>query len=114
LKSSAYKLASFLQILIEKAKPFFKKPRIISAFLFNIDVETMIRNDWTRDEIQALYDQPLMDLLFQAQQIHREHLMPIPYRSAPYSLLKPVVVRKTVNTVPSLPITIQIWKLKKE
>lgn len=33
----------------------------------------MMRNDWTREEIQALYDQPFLDLVFQAQQVHREH-----------------------------------------
>ena len=32
-----------------------------------------IRNDWSRAEIQALYEQPLLDLLFQAQQLHRQH-----------------------------------------
>ena len=29
------------------------------------------RHDWTRSEIQGLLDQPLMDLLWQAQQVHR-------------------------------------------
>ena len=29
------------------------------------------RHDWTRAEIQALLDQPLMDLLWHAQQVHR-------------------------------------------
>lgn len=33
----------------------------------------VVRNDWSREEIQALYQQPLMDLVFQAQQVHREH-----------------------------------------
>ncbi|WP_151766014.1 biotin synthase BioB [Acinetobacter colistiniresistens] len=32
-----------------------------------------IRNDWSRVEIQALYEQPLLDLLFQAQQLHRQY-----------------------------------------
>ena len=32
-----------------------------------------VRNDWTRDEIQALYEQPFLDLVFEAQQTHREH-----------------------------------------
>ncbi|MDY6450915.1 biotin synthase BioB [Acinetobacter faecalis] len=32
-----------------------------------------IRNDWTRDEIQELYNQPFLDLVFQAQQIHRQN-----------------------------------------
>jgi len=33
----------------------------------------MIRNDWTRDEIAGLFDMPLMDLLFEAQSVHRRH-----------------------------------------
>ena len=36
----------------------------------------MIRTDWTRDEIAALFDLPLMDLLWQAQQTHRRHHAP--------------------------------------
>lgn len=32
-----------------------------------------IRNDWSRAEIETLYQQPLMDLLFQAQQVHRQY-----------------------------------------
>ncbi|MCM1958803.1 biotin synthase BioB [Acinetobacter modestus] len=35
-----------------------------------------LRNDWTRDEIQALYDQPFLDLVFEAQSVHREHFQP--------------------------------------
>lgn len=31
----------------------------------------VIRHDWTFAEVQSLYDQPFMDLLWQAQQIHR-------------------------------------------
>ena len=33
----------------------------------------MIRTDWTRDEIQAIYEQPFMDLLLQAQTVHRKY-----------------------------------------
>ena len=33
-----------------------------------------VRTDWTREEIQALYEQPFLDLVFQAQQQHRQHL----------------------------------------
>ncbi|NIE97056.1 biotin synthase BioB [Acinetobacter sp. Tr-809] len=32
-----------------------------------------IRNDWSRAEIQAVYEQPLLDLLSQAQQLHRQY-----------------------------------------
>jgi biotin synthase len=31
-----------------------------------------IRHDWTREEIGAIYRQPLMDLVYRAQQVHRE------------------------------------------
>lgn len=34
------------------------------------------RHDWTRDEVLALFRQPLMDLLFQAQSVHRQHFDP--------------------------------------
>ena len=34
------------------------------------------KNDWTRDEIAALFDLPFTELLFQAQTIHREHHAP--------------------------------------
>ena len=32
-----------------------------------------IRNDWARDEVEALFEQPLNDLLFTAQTIHRRY-----------------------------------------
>ncbi|WP_366522394.1 biotin synthase BioB [Flagellatimonas centrodinii] len=35
-----------------------------------------VRHDWTRDEVQALFDLPFNDLLFQAQTIHRAHFDP--------------------------------------
>ena len=31
-----------------------------------------MRTDWTRPEISAIYNQPLLDLLLQAQKVHRE------------------------------------------
>ncbi len=32
-----------------------------------------VRNDWTREEIQQLYEQPFLDLVFEAQRVHRQH-----------------------------------------
>lgn len=32
-----------------------------------------VRNDWTRNEILSLYEQPFLDLVFEAQRVHREH-----------------------------------------
>lgn len=39
-------------------------------------LETTIRTDWIREEADALYNQPLNDLLFQAHSIHREYFDP--------------------------------------
>jgi biotin synthase len=36
----------------------------------------LIRNDWTRDEIRALFDLPFPELMFEAQRIHRMHFDP--------------------------------------
>lgn len=33
-------------------------------------------NDWTTQQVQALFTQPFNDLLFQAQSVHREHFDP--------------------------------------
>src|SRR5579862_6660139 len=35
--------------------------------------KTILRHDWTIEEIEAVYTAPLLDLVFQAQTIHREH-----------------------------------------
>lgn len=36
----------------------------------------MIRNDWTRDEIAALFDLPFTELVFRAAEVHRAHHAP--------------------------------------
>ena len=36
----------------------------------------MTRNDWTRDEIAALFELPFTELVFQAQTVHRQHHAP--------------------------------------
>lgn len=37
---------------------------------------TQIRNNWTYEEVYTLYHQPFMDLVLQAQHIHRENFEP--------------------------------------
>ena len=37
---------------------------------------SVIRHDWSREEILALFDLPFNDLLFRAQSVHREHFDP--------------------------------------
>src|SRR5438477_2230262 len=36
----------------------------------------LLRHDWTLSEIEAIYTAPLLDLVFKAQSIHREHHVP--------------------------------------
>jgi biotin synthase len=38
--------------------------------------ETILRHDWPQDEIEALFDLPFMDLLYQAQGVHRSQFDP--------------------------------------
>lgn len=38
--------------------------------------EVRVRNDWTRDEVEALFSLPFNDLMFKAQQIHRCYFDP--------------------------------------
>ena len=38
--------------------------------------KTLIRNDWTKEEVITLLTQPFNDLIFEAQQTHREHFDP--------------------------------------
>ncbi|MEO0034029.1 MAG: biotin synthase [Pseudomonadota bacterium] len=35
-----------------------------------------LRHDWTKDEVEALFASPFIDLLFQAQTVHRAHFDP--------------------------------------
>ena len=37
---------------------------------------SQLRHDWTLDEIEAIYTTPLLELIFQAQLVHREHHRP--------------------------------------
>ena len=51
-----------------------------SAQTVNIDKEVspsvMIRNDWIREEVEELFNRPLVELLYQAQTLHRQCFNP--------------------------------------
>lgn len=38
--------------------------------------KTKVRNNWTKEEIQAIYDLPLMELVYRAASVHREYHNP--------------------------------------
>jgi len=39
-------------------------------------VPTIVRNDWSKEEIAELFDRSLLDLVFDAARVHREHFNP--------------------------------------
>lgn len=41
-----------------------------------VNLSDLVRHDWSRDEILALFALPFNDLLFQAQTVHRRHFNP--------------------------------------
>jgi len=41
-----------------------------------LPTSTGVRNDWTPVEVTQLFDLPLMELLFRAQSVHRQHFNP--------------------------------------
>ncbi len=40
------------------------------------DVSGIVRHDWTRDEVRALFALPFPELIFRAQSVHRRHFDP--------------------------------------
>ena len=36
----------------------------------------MVRNNWTREEVEKIYNQPFLDLVYQAATVHRENFDP--------------------------------------
>ena len=38
---------------------------------------TIVRTDWTREEIQQIYDMPFMNLMYKAARVHRQSFNPL-------------------------------------
>ncbi|WP_019988249.1 biotin synthase BioB [Rudanella lutea] len=45
----------------------------MTSNLPTLDVAQELRNDWTRDEIGAIYNSPVLDLIYRAATVHRQH-----------------------------------------
>ncbi|KAI8854162.1 hypothetical protein BC829DRAFT_424530 [Chytridium lagenaria] len=48
-------------------------PISAAALAAQTSASGVIRTDWSRSEVQAIYDSPIMDLLFYSAQVHRSH-----------------------------------------
>lgn len=54
---------------------------------------------WTMSQVNELFNKPLIDLLFEAQQIHRQHFDPRQVQVSTCCRSKPAPARKIVNIV---------------
>jgi biotin synthase len=58
-----------------------------------------IRHNWTKEEIIAIYNKPMMDLLYEAATIHREHHDPNVVQVSTLLSIKLAVVQKIVTVL---------------
>ena len=65
-----------------------------------------IRHNWTPEEIIAIYNRPLMDLLYEAATVHRKYHDPNTVQVSTLLSLRLEVARRTVATAHSRHATI--------
>jgi biotin synthase len=58
------------EICVKKSKQSFEE---LNLKILKITSMSVIKHNWTTPEIIAIYNKPMMDLLFEAASIHREH-----------------------------------------
>ncbi len=68
----------------------------------------MIRNDWTLEEIQEIYNMPFLELVYRAATVHRTFNESNEVQVCTLLSIKTGGVRKIVPIVPRLPVTIQM------
>ncbi len=69
-----------------------------------------IRHNWTVEEVQALFEKPFMDLLFEAQLVHREYHPANEVQVSTLLSIKTGACPKTANTALRAPTTAQTLK----
>lgn len=62
-------------------------------------ISQSIRNDWTKEEVENLYHQPLLELVYQAATVHRTWHNPKEVQICTLLSVKQAVVQKIVLTV---------------
>ncbi|KAL3664623.1 hypothetical protein V7S43_010372 [Phytophthora oleae] len=50
--------------------------QVASVSLTVPGLSSEVRHDWTKDEVQAIFDQPLLELVYKAATVHRMHFDP--------------------------------------
>jgi len=83
---------------------------LITFGAIKIALMSITKHNWTKEEIIAIYNKPLMDLLYEAATIHREHHDPNVVQVSTLLSIKQVVVPKIVGIVHKLLVIIPILK----
>lgn len=65
---------------------------------------------WTVGQALALFDKPLLELLFEAQQVHRQHFDPRQVQVSTLLSIKTGACRKIVNIARKAPAIKPVWK----
>ena len=68
------------------------------------------RPRWTLSQVTELFEKPLLDLLFEAQQVHRQHFDPRQVQVSTCCRLRPELVRKIANIARKARATKPGWK----
>lgn len=64
---------------------------------------------WSLAQTQALFNKPFLELLFEAQQVHRQHFDPRQVQVSTLLSIKTAPARKTVNTARRAHVTKPGW-----
>lgn len=64
---------------------------------------------WTMSQVTALFEKPLLELLFEAQQVHRQHFDPQQVQVSTLLSIKTGACRKIVSTAHKVPVIKQAW-----
>lgn len=73
---------------------------------------TILRNDWTREEIEQIYNLPLLELIYKAATVHREWHNPEEVQMSTLLSIKPADALKTVLIADRLQGIIPILKYR--
>lgn len=65
---------------------------------------------WTMSQVTELFNKPFLELMFEAQQIHRQHFDPRHVQVSTLLSIKTGACRKTANIARRARVTKQGWK----
>lgn len=66
------------------------------------------RHDWTRQEIQKIYDSPLLDLVFRASTIHRQNHDPSKIQLCTLMNIKSTLCSRSIPSITVLNVALQL------